>query len=340
MGPPILDKKEVCSTNAIGNPTETAKRIRDFLIKYRETGFMSLNNNNKSKEDVQKVVSDYKQTWKDTGTTTAECMKFIIEAYMLIGTVKQNEMSMLIFDNTCDDPNASTPSINKKEICELFKTAVGSKNTSLEVAKRLSEFLQNKGYSQTGFKSLNGQFVSALSVQYYIVGLKRNLNDGMTDDSIGSFVIEVNKIIGTTKPNANDPKIFDHMCLSADSLPAFDCVPGTYKKKNTSQKGFKCTICPAGTYSDTPDASECKPCKAGTSYPNKGATSEEECGSCPINTFSSEVGQPYCKMCAKGFHAPYIGSTGCTELPFNKCNQGYTASNASNKQRFWCLKNK
>jgi hypothetical protein len=148
----------------------------------------------------------------------------------------------------------------------------------------------------------------------------------MTDDSISNFVIEVNKMIGTTKPNANNPYEFIISC--------FDCVPGTYKKMGT------CTICPAGTYSDTPDASECKPCKAGTSYPNIGATSEEECGSCPINTFSSEVGQPYCKMCAKGSHAPYIGSTGCTELLFNKCNQGYTASNASNKQRFWCLKNK
>jgi hypothetical protein len=182
MNPPILNKNEVCGTNAIKNPTETAKRIHDFLIKtraeiqnksYRETGFMSLNNNNKSKEDVQKVVSDYEQTWKDTGTTTAECMKFIIDAYMLIGTVKQNEMSMLIFDNTCDDPNASTPSINKKEICELFKTAVGT--ISLDFAKRLSEFLQNKGYSQTGFKNLNGQFVSALSVQYYIFALKKIL---------------------------------------------------------------------------------------------------------------------------------------------------------------------
>ena len=124
-----------------------------------------------------------------------------------------------------------------------------------------------------------------------------------------------------------------------------------------------CRICPAGTYGNSTDRSECKSCPAGyycpegtghgDTYPcQKGyycpvgspeqtpcpkgfygtriiATSEDDCEPCPTNTFQNKVGKTRCRPCG-GTSGSSSGSAVCT------CNGRYRSFQKSGK-RCVCL---
>lgn len=70
-----------------------------------------------------------------------------------------------------------------------------------------------------------------------------------------------------------------------------------------------CPLCVAGTYQDTPGASSCKPCPAGTWSTRVGLQSSAGCVPCAAGNYSSD-GSTSCTSCAAGSWA-LSGSSNC-----------------------------
>lgn len=69
-----------------------------------------------------------------------------------------------------------------------------------------------------------------------------------------------------------------------------------------------CSLCPAGSYSESQGNAECDKCPAGTYNSISGANSERQCYPCVAGTFSSTIGATYCLQCPNGKYCP-VGST-------------------------------
>ena len=94
--------------------------------------------------------------------------------------------------------------------------------------------------------------------------------------------------------------------LYSDALEI--CSTGSYGT------GADCTLCPAGSYAESPGLSACISCAAGTYNNMAGANSARQCYPCVQGTFSSQIGANYCFDCPDYEFCP-VGSTSFTQAP-------------------------
>ena len=103
-----------------------------------------------------------------------------------------------------------------------------------------------------------------------------------------------------------------HGVQSGVVFPPIKCAAG-YLQKVTGNS-VSCTVCPKGTFSDTPGSSRCTYCPAGTYSSTEAATSSLACSLCPFGTFSNSTGATNistCTQCLPGTKSSTLGSLEC-----------------------------
>lgn len=118
-----------------------------------------------------------------------------------------------------------------------------------------------------------------------------------------------------------------------------DCEAGSYSE--TGIGNTKCSVCPAGKYTNTTGASSCKNCTSGTySY----GVGEPNCRYCTIGKYQNEHGAYFCKRCNPGMYSSTNALKVCFACPAGlyqsmfagqsckDCPKGYHGWNVSNKE--------
>jgi hypothetical protein len=86
--------------------------------------------------------------------------------------------------------------------------------------------------------------------------------------------------------------------------PHLSCIPGKWRHGSVDA----CFNCPAGTFSDTAEATSCTKCDTGKYNPWSGKTASTDCLSCPAGKTSASVGSTTCSgalatsACPAGFY--------------------------------------
>jgi hypothetical protein len=73
-----------------------------------------------------------------------------------------------------------------------------------------------------------------------------------------------------------------------------------------------CSLCPSGSYGDSPGLPACTPCPSGSFNPSNGSTSSSTCQLCLAGSYGSALGQSACTLCAPGYFSSANGSVECS----------------------------
>ena len=130
----------------------------------------------------------------------------------------------------------------------------------------------------------------------------------------GSFSVVKNKIyllgggsmIGNTMRVSIPTPNFIEISIPDLGSPILQiCSIGSYGT------GADCSLCPAGSYAESPGLEACMACPAGTYNNVAGANSARQCYPCAQGTFSSTAGATFCFDCPEYVFCP-VGSIGFT----------------------------
>ena len=113
--------------------------------------------------------------------------------------------------------------------------------------------------------------------------------------------------------------------LAASSATEGPCVAGSFLA--SADTAAICTLCPAGSFTNLPGATSCKPAGQGKAIPSVGATADAG-SACPAGTFGSpsmktfmgpgdKVFYARCQPCPVDTYAPFPGMSECFT-----CKQG------------------
>ena len=140
---------------------------------------------------------------------------------------------------------------------------------------------------------------------YMCIACPTGYNSIANPDKISINYCQIDCAAGTYLANANDAS-----CSN---------VGAGYYAASTSTTYYGSAgihnACPAGTYSDTTNATSCTGCPIGTYSNTTGGASVSSCAACPGATYGDETGLTACKTCPNG----YTANTTSGKTSMNQC---------------------